>query len=195
MTAAPKALLATIGYEGRTVKDLLAVLKQAKVERVVDVRQLPLSRKPGFSKSALAEFLTSHGIEYVGFPQLGTPPAIRNHYKKSGDFERLRRDYLVYLGTQGPEIAALHELAAQGGCALLCFERDPAKCHRSILAEVLAGRAGSAFLVEHLGLRVEDAGQTDLFGPEREAAEHVMADIDKAIPAGPAGQTPTFPPA
>jgi uncharacterized protein (DUF488 family) len=165
VTAAPKVSLATIGYEGRTVKDLLAVLNQAKVERVVDVRQMPLSRKPGFSKSALATFLTSHGIEYVGFPQLGTPPAIRNQYKKNGDFARLKRDYLLYLGTQGPEIAALRKLATKGGCALLCFERDPAKCHRSILAEVLASRTGSSFRIEHLGFRVEDAAQTDLFGP------------------------------
>jgi uncharacterized protein (DUF488 family) len=166
VTAAPKAVLATIGYEGRTVKDLLAVLKQAKVERVVDVRQLPLSRKPGFSKSALATFLPAHGIEYVGFPQLGTPPAIRNHYKQNGDFVRLKRDYLIHLGTQGPEVAALRELAAKGGCALLCFERDPAKCHRSILAEVLASRTGSAVRIEHLGMRVEGTAEGDLFGPE-----------------------------
>jgi uncharacterized protein (DUF488 family) len=163
VTAAPKAILATIGYEGRTVKDMLAVLKQAKVERVVDVRQMPLSRKPGFSKSALAEFLTSHGIEYAGLPQLGTPPAIRNFYKKTGDFARLRRDYLAYLGSQEPAIDELRELAAKGGCVLLCFERDPAQCHRSILAEVLAGRAGSAFRIEHLGIERESAAETDLF--------------------------------
>jgi len=116
--AANAVPLYTIGYEDRTVKDLLGVLKQTKVERVVDVRQLPLSRKPGFSKSALATFLPSHGIEYVGFPQLGTPPAIRNHYKKSGDFARMRRDHLAYLGSQGPEVEELRELAAKGGCAL-----------------------------------------------------------------------------
>lgn len=166
VTSQPSARLLTIGYEGRTVKDLLAVLKQAEVRHMVDVRQLPLSRKPGFSKSALVEFLTSHGIEYLGFPKLGTPPAIRNHYKKSGDFARLRRDYLVYLGTQEPEVAALRELAAQGGCALLCFERDPAQCHRSILAEVLARRAGSAFRIEHLGLDGAKATEGDLFAPQ-----------------------------
>jgi len=169
VTGRPSARLLTIGYEGRTVKDLLAVLKQAKVERVVDVRQLPLSRKPGFSKSALATFLPSHGIAYIGFPKLGTPPAIRSHYKQSSDFARLRRDYLVYLGTQGPEVTALRELAAKGGCALLCFERDPAKCHRSILAEVVAARNEPALQVVPLGLRVEDAAQGDLFGPAREA--------------------------
>ncbi len=157
------ATLYTIGYEGRTPEELLAILSEHGVNRVADVRQMPLSRKPGFSKSALAEFLTSHGIEYVGFPQLGTPPAIRNQYKKNGDFARLRRDYLAYLGTQGPEIAALRELAAHGGCALLCFERDPSKCHRSILAEVLASGPGSALRVEHLGLG-DEAVEGDLFG-------------------------------
>jgi len=130
---------------------LVATLRQNGVVRVVDVRQLPLSRKPGFSKSALAAFMSRNGIDYVGFPKLGTPPAIRNRYKKSGDFARLKRDYLPYLRTQGPALGGLREIAAQGGCALLCFERDPARCHRSILAEVLAGRTGSAFRVEHVG--------------------------------------------
>jgi uncharacterized protein (DUF488 family) len=155
--------LYTIGYEGRTVKDLLGVFKQAKVERALDVRQLPLSRKPGFSRSALAAFLASRGIEYVGFPNLGTPPAIRNHHKKSGDFARLRRGYLAYLGSQEPAIEELRELAARGGCALLCFERNPAQCHRSILAEVLAARTGSAFRIEHLGTDVGTAPDGDLF--------------------------------
>jgi uncharacterized protein (DUF488 family) len=166
VTATAKVVLATIGYEGRTVKDMLAVLKQAKVERVVDVRQMPLSRKPGFSKSALATFLPSHGIEYVGFPKLGTPPAIRNHYKQDSDFARLRQDYLAYLDTQGPEISALRELAAQDTCCLLCFEHDPAQCHRSILAEVLARRAGPALQVEHLAGTVDGRQETVDWGQE-----------------------------
>jgi uncharacterized protein (DUF488 family) len=127
---------------------------------------MPLSRKPGFSKSALAESLTSHGIEYVGFPKLGTPPAIRNHHKQTGDFAQLRQDYLAYLDSQESELAALRELAAQGDCALLCFERDPALCHRSILAEVLAGRS-SRFTVKHIGFEHEGPAEGDLFGPER----------------------------
>ena len=125
---------------------------ESGVQRVADVRQLPLSRKKGFSKTELAATLSANNIEYVGFPKLGTPPAIRKQYKESGDFTRFRRDYLAYLSSQEPAVEELRELAAQGGCALLCFERDPAQCHRSILAEVLAGRSGSAFRVEHLGL-------------------------------------------
>jgi len=155
--------LHTIGYEGRTPDGLADLLRRNGVARVVDVRQLPLSRKPGFSKSALAAFLPKRGIDYVGFPKLGTPPAMRNRYKKSGDFTRLRRDYLAYLDSQGTAIAALRELAAEGGCALLCFERDPARCHRSILAEVLAGCTASALQVEHLGVEGGNATESDLF--------------------------------
>jgi uncharacterized protein (DUF488 family) len=152
----------TIGYEGRTPNELAAILKGTGVTRVADVRRLPLSRKPGFSKSALAAFLSSHGIEYVGVPKLGTPPAIRNHYKQSDDFARLKRDYLAYLRTQGPAIAELRELAALGGCCLLCFERDPARCHRSILAGVLSSGPGFTFRIEHLGFGKSVEG--DLFG-------------------------------
>jgi uncharacterized protein (DUF488 family) len=166
VTSQPGARLLTIGYEGRTLDELLATLRQAGVAKIADVRQLPISRKPGFSKSALAALLTSCGIEYVGFPKLGTPPAIRGRYKKTGDFARLRQDYLAHLGSQRSAIEELRELAAKGGCALLCFERNPAKCHRSILAEVLVARTGSAFRAEHLGFR-GDALQGDMSGFER----------------------------
>ena len=163
--------LFTIGYEGGTPDQLVQTLRHSGVTRVVDVRQIPLSRKPGFSKSSLSAFLEPRGIEYVGFPRLGTPPAIRKPYKQKGDFARLKRDYLAYLRTQGPEIERLRELAAQGGCVLLCFERDPATCHRSILAEVLARRPGPHLRVEHVGLSVPSA-QGDLLwtkggGPPR----------------------------
>ena len=158
--------LYTTGYEGKTPDELVATLRQAGVTRVVDVRQLPLSRKPGFSKSAMATFLTSHGIEYIGFTKLGTPPTIRDRYKKNGDFARLRQDYLAYIGTQGPAVEELRELAAHGGSCLLCFERDPAQCHRSILAEVLVKRAGPALQVQHLGVEGKGAPEGDLFGPE-----------------------------
>jgi uncharacterized protein (DUF488 family) len=163
------ATLYTIGYGGRTPDDLVAVLKSSGATRVVDVRQMPLSRKPGFSKSALSAYLESHGIEYVGFPRLGTPPAIRKPYKQRGDFARLKRDYLAYLRRQGLETERLRELTAQGGSALLCFERDPARCHRSILAGVLAGRGGREFHVVHLGFD-EVSPQGDLFAEPRPEA-------------------------
>lgn len=150
MTARLETPLLTIGYEGKTLDDFLTALIQAKVRRVVDVRYLPLSRKKGFSKSTLAAALTSAGVEYVGLRELGTPPAMRNEYKLSGDFARLASDYRSYLADRDAQLDVLHNYAASGGCCLLCFERDANSCHRSVLADVVASRNGQSFRVLHV---------------------------------------------
>src|SRR3982751_5880304 len=63
----------TIGYEGTTVAEFLAALQAAGVKRVIDVRALPLSRRPGFSKTSLKNALAEEGIEYLHLKALGTP--------------------------------------------------------------------------------------------------------------------------
>ena len=63
----------TIGYEGATVGEFIAALQSAGIERVLDVRALPLSRRPGFSKSSLRASLEQSGIEYIHLKALGTP--------------------------------------------------------------------------------------------------------------------------
>ena len=124
----------TIGYEGATQPELVAALKAAGVERVIDVRAVPLSRKPGFSKNVLAAGLAEAGIGYVHLKALGTPPAGREAARK-GRFEEMARIYAAQLDT--PEAAAdaarLRKLASEKPSALLCFERDPAHCHRTPL--------------------------------------------------------------
>ena len=67
--------LATIGYERQTLPEVIARLKKARVEIVVDVRAVAASRRPGFSKTMLAASLAEHGIDYVHLRQLGTPKA------------------------------------------------------------------------------------------------------------------------
>jgi uncharacterized protein (DUF488 family) len=170
MKAMPGATLLTIGYEGLTPSELASLLRKHGATRVADVRQLPLSRKRGFSKSELAATLTANCIEYVGFPELGTPPAVRNRYKQSGDFFRLKQDYLAYLSTQGAAVESLHHLVAQGGCCLLCFERDAAQCHRSVLAEAIAARNGPALQVKHIQSREGHATEDGLFARNRSAS-------------------------
>src|SRR5437667_11304278 len=81
----------TIGYEGATAPEFIAALKKAGVERVIDIRALPLSRRPGFSKSPLKVALEDSGIEYVHLKALGTPAEGRaaaraGHHK---DLERI----------------------------------------------------------------------------------------------------------
>jgi len=124
----------TIGYEGATMADFLAALTRAGVERVIDVRALPLSRRPGFSKSSLAASLAGVGIGYVHLKALGTPKPGRDAAKR-GDRATLETVYAgqLHLPEAQAQAAQMLELAAEKPSALLCFERDPAVCHRTLL--------------------------------------------------------------
>lgn len=128
----------TIGYEGATMAEFIAALKKAGVERIIDVRQLPLSRRPGFSKKPLAAELAEAGIDYVNLRALGTPKPGRDAAKK-GDRATLEAVYAIQL--ELPEAQAegaqMLALAEEKPSALLCFERDPATCHRTLLMEAI----------------------------------------------------------
>ncbi|WP_027315408.1 DUF488 domain-containing protein [Microvirga flocculans] len=130
----------TIGYEGADVDCFLATLKDAGVETLADVRAVALSRKRGFSKSALRDALSDQGIGYRHFIALGTPKEGRQA-ARAGDGELMRRIYCDEVLTSEPAQEALRELetlAATQPICLLCFERDPATCHRRVLAQRLA---------------------------------------------------------
>ena len=132
----------TIGYEGATVAEFIAALKEAGVQRVIDVRALPLSRRPGFSKSALGAALGESGIEYVHLKALGTPSEGRTA-ARAGRHEHMARVYAGQL--ELPEAIAqsaqMLELAREKPTALLCMERDPAHCHRTLLLDAVAADA------------------------------------------------------
>ena len=133
----------TIGYEATTMADFLAALTRAGVRRVIDVRALPLSRRPGFSKSSLAASLAETGIDYVHLKALGTPKRGRDAAKK-GDIATLTAVYDEQLELPEAQAAAARmlELASEMPSALLCYERDPCHCHRTLLlAAVGEGRA------------------------------------------------------
>ncbi len=129
----------TIGYEATTMSDFIAALTSAGVERVIDVRALPLSRRPGFSKSPLRAALAEAGIGYVHLKALGTPASGREAARK-GRHDDLQRIYAGQL--ELPEAIAqgaqMLELALEKPSALLCYERDPAACHRSLLLAAVA---------------------------------------------------------
>ena len=124
----------TIGYEATTMADFLAALAAAGVRRVIDVRALPLSRRPGFSKSSLAASLAEAGIDYVHLKALGTPKLGRDAAKK-GDIATLTAVYDEQLDLPEAQAAAARmlELAGEMPSALLCYERDPCHCHRTLL--------------------------------------------------------------
>jgi uncharacterized protein (DUF488 family) len=126
-----KTALFTVGYEGRALDELLAVLADAKVDRLIDIRQLPLSRRRGFSKTPLSEALRGAGIEYVHLRAAGNP------FRKEPDALAQYREHL-------PREAVTEVAAAAKGhrAALLCYEADVTTCHRSILAPRVAKALG-----------------------------------------------------
>jgi uncharacterized protein (DUF488 family) len=138
------ATLFTIGYEGTDPDRLAAALRDAGVATLADVRAVALSRKRGFSKTALAAHLAGNGVGYIHLRTLGTPAAGRAA-ARAGDAAAMRRIFCdEVLDTAGGE-TALADLAARaegenGPLCLFCFERDPAGCHRRVVAERLAAR-------------------------------------------------------
>ena len=141
--------LLTIGYEGSTIAAVLDKLIEDRVGLLVDVRALAASRKPGFSKRQLAAALDERGIGYVDLRPLGTPKPGRDAVR-AGHPERMEAIFRAHMRGDEPQ-AALAEataLARARRCCLLCFERDPAHCHRRIVAETIREKTGQA--IKHL---------------------------------------------
>jgi len=129
----------TIGYEGATVGEFLKALTDAGVKRVIDVRAVPNSRRPGFSKTPLKNALAEEDIDYVHLRALGTP-ADGRAAARAGRHEDLVRIYAGQL--ELPEAIAqgaqMVDLANEDPSAVLCYERDPAGCHRTLLLSAVA---------------------------------------------------------
>jgi len=129
----------TIGYEGATQAEFLQALQEAGVQRVIDVRAVPNSRRPGFSKTPLRNALANAGIGYVHLRALGTPAEGRAA-ARTGRHDDLKRIYAgqLELPEAIAESAQMLDLAAEKPSALLCYERDPAGCHRTLLLRSVA---------------------------------------------------------
>jgi uncharacterized protein (DUF488 family) len=147
--------LATIGYQGTTVSGFLAALRMAGTSLLVDVRAVASSRRPGFAKSRLAANLDEAGIGYLHLRGLGTPAEGRAA-ARAGRHADMRRIYRRHLATPAAqaELAELADLVARGRpLCLLCFEHEPAHCHRSMVAEALGAMV--PVRVDHLTPTVE----------------------------------------
>ena len=129
----------TIGYEGATMGEFLAALQKDGVERVIDVRAVPNSRRPGFSKTPLRNSLAEAGIDYIHLRALGTPAAGREA-ARAGRKAELERIYAGQLETPEAmaEGAMMLDLAGEKPSALMCFEREPRHCHRTSLLRAVA---------------------------------------------------------
>jgi uncharacterized protein (DUF488 family) len=144
--------LLTIGYEGCTVAEVLAELRTVRVRLLIDVRAVPQSRKPGFSKRQLAAGLDEQGITYVHLQGLGTPKPGRDAVR-AGHPERMEpifREHMTSDRAQA-DLANAKQLARGARVCLLCFEQDPMTCHRRFVAEMVSAETGQP--VVHLHAR------------------------------------------
>lgn len=133
----------TIGYEGLDIDSFISLLAEHDIDMVVDVRELPLSRKTGFSKNALSNVLNLSGRDYVHMVNLGCPKIVRDRYREDGNWKRYTEGFLKHLKTQDEAIAELAALANSSNCALLCFEADSNFCHRSMVANSVKDNYGA----------------------------------------------------
>lgn len=160
--------LHTIGYEGCSIEDFVSALRHAGIDSLIDIRDVPISRKRGFSKRALAEKLGKRGIEYVHLRDLGDPKPGREAARRGDNatFQRIFRSHMKGEPARDALQSAL-QIASRSRSCLLCFERDHACCHRSIVAEAMGTQA--AIQIRHLRVRsgisaeiIRDAAENEL---------------------------------
>jgi uncharacterized protein (DUF488 family) len=141
--------LYTIGYEKALLRDVVRALTGAEVATLIDVRDRPISRRPGFSKRQFAAAIEDAGMRYVHLKALGTPP--------EGRLANRRREWDLFWGIVDEKLSSAEaelnlqmasEIANASPSCLLCYEADWRICHRSRIAEILAERDGLA--VRHL---------------------------------------------
>jgi uncharacterized protein (DUF488 family) len=162
--------LTTIGYEAADLADFIATLRAASVRRVIDIRQLAISRRKGFAKTALSAALAAADISYVHLRGLGDPKAGRDA-ARAGDIRRFRNIFNAHMRTDAAQadLQTALRLVADGCACLMCFERDHTKCHRSMVAKAISDSLPVA--IRHIGVRtgLADGKQTTLARKPTEA--------------------------
>ena len=136
--------LYTVGYEGVALDQFVERLRLAEVQLVVDVRDVPLSRKRGFSKSALSAALSEAGLQYLHIRELGCPKPIRDQYRLDGDWKRYTVAFMDHLRQQSAAVLDLAAVCRRSTAALLCYEADSTRCHRTYEASARSGMTPSA---------------------------------------------------
>lgn len=130
----------TVGYEGEDIDQFLDKLLRNNVTLLIDVRHNPFSMKYAFNKNKLSSYLEKVGVKYMHFPELGIPGSARKELKTSSDYGELFKMYREKILPKNTErLKEIISLSKTERVALMCFERDVKKCHRSIISAELKG--------------------------------------------------------
>jgi uncharacterized protein (DUF488 family) len=140
--------LYTIGYEGRTLHQLMKSLAYYSVDTVVDVREKAGSRNRDFNKRRLRQHLEGEYIKYIHIPQMGTPKPLRKELKSTGDYQKFFAEIENLLQGKSEELAQILKLIESGRkVALLCLEKDHNKCHRSVVAKLVSEKSDNGIRI------------------------------------------------
>ncbi|HBC45449.1 MAG TPA: DUF488 domain-containing protein [candidate division Zixibacteria bacterium] len=142
--------LLTIGYEGRELDQFISLLRQNNITRLIDIREIPISRKKGFSKSALKERLQDENIEYIHIKALGSPSVIRNKLKSDWDYHYFFKAYSDYLSSNMEAVEEVYEYISDGINCIMCFEQSYMKCHRLAVANKIKEYDGNGLKIKHI---------------------------------------------
>lgn len=142
--------LFTVGYQGDKVSDLIQKLKQLKIKTVVDVRENPVSRKPGFNKLQLNNELRKEGIHYLHYQELGTPGLLRDYLMHNKDYDSFFAKYKDYISEYKDSLDDLVELGTKEKICLLCFEKDVRQCHRKVITDYLTEKHQTNINITHI---------------------------------------------
>lgn len=151
--------LFTIGYSGLQLNSFIEHLKYAKIELLIDVREIPISRKRGFSKTALAENLLESGIKYQHLKYLGSPKALRHEVRETRDYATFFRGVVKNLrkDLSAVQLNEAVDLARKVRCCLMCCCEDWRFCHRSCVVDEMLGK--NHFKVLHLPVPAIDTAK------------------------------------
>jgi uncharacterized protein (DUF488 family) len=141
----------TIGYEEKSIDEFISRLKKFHINVLVDVREIPASRKAGFSKKRLAEFLRSADIQYIHVKALGSPKSLRERLYQDKDYDSFFADYDNYVQSQMNILEELYEeVVSRETACLMCLERDPFQCHRKVVADKIKEIDGNGLVIKHI---------------------------------------------
>ena len=142
--------LYTIGYTGFSLDSFVVRLQEAKIESLIDVREIPVSRKRGFSKSALSELLADRGIAYRHFRRLGSPRTLRHEVRRTADFEKFFLGVHRHLSEEDSQrqIVDAIDLARNSRSCLMCCCSDWQFCHRTCVVDEILRH--TFFFIENL---------------------------------------------
>jgi len=142
--------LITIGYEGREIEQFIERLKQQNISRLIDIREIPISRKRGFSKSALKERLENENIQYVHLKALGSPSYIRRKLRSDQNYHDFFEAYSEHLSGNIEAVASLYQYVLDGINCIMCYELSEEYCHRSIVAYKVQEYSGNGLRIRHI---------------------------------------------